>query len=82
MAFINSAVLHWKLHREAKKIVWTVSGFPQDDLEKSQITLLGGQTGNGILPVAHELVDMLKKRFPVSKVAKRHSLVKAKQENI
>jgi integrase len=51
---------------EAKKIMWTFNGFPQVDLEKRQIILLGVQTKNGqprILPLTDELVDMLKKRF-------------------
>ena len=50
---------------EATKIMWFYDGFPQVDLEKRQITLLGVQTKNGqprTLPLTHGLVDMLKKR--------------------
>ncbi len=70
MAFINSAVLHWKLHREAKKIMWTFDSFPQDDLVKRRITLLGGQTKDGILPLADELVDVAKRRFQSPRLQK------------
>jgi integrase len=50
---------------EARKILWSYDGFPQVDLEKRQITLLGVQTKNGqprVLPLTDGLVDMLKKR--------------------
>jgi integrase len=50
---------------EATKIMWSYDGFPQVDLEKRQITLLGVQTKNGqprVLPLTGGLVDMLKKR--------------------
>jgi len=50
---------------EATKIMWSYDGFPQVDLEKRQITLLGVQTKNGqprVLPLTDGLVDMLKKR--------------------
>jgi integrase len=50
---------------EATKILWSYDGFPQVDLEKRQITLLGVQTKNGqprVLPLTDGLVDMLKKR--------------------
>jgi integrase len=50
---------------EAKKIMWSYDGFPQVDLKKEQITLLGMLTKNGqprVLPLTDELVDMLKKQ--------------------
>jgi integrase len=51
---------------EAKKIMWSHDGFPQVDLEKKEIILLGVLTKNGqprVLLLTDELVDMLKKRF-------------------
>ena len=51
---------------EATKIMWSYEGFPQVDLDKRQITLLGVQTKNGqsrVLPLTDGLVDMLQKRF-------------------
>jgi integrase len=50
---------------EAKKIMWSYDGFPQVDLKKEQITLLGVLTKNGqprVLPLTDELVDMFKKQ--------------------
>jgi integrase len=50
---------------EATKITWSYDGFPQVDLKKEQITLLGVQTKNGqprVLPLTDQLVDMLKKQ--------------------
>jgi len=51
---------------EAKKIMWSHDGFPQVDLEKKEITLLGVLTKNGqprVLPLTDELVNMLKRRL-------------------